>query len=64
MNWASGGPVIITILTFASGASAGAIWNRPMKGYDRKVIQPSLTFAHDLLKCRIKAFRKEALKRQ
>lgn len=36
LNWASGGPVIITILTFASGASAGAIWNRPIKGLWQK----------------------------
>ena len=32
LNWASGGPVIITILTLASGASAGAICKRPIKG--------------------------------
>lgn len=31
LNWASGGPLIITILTLASGASAGAICNGPVK---------------------------------
>lgn len=36
LNWASGGPVTITILTLESGDSAGAIWKT--KG-DRRVCQ-------------------------
>lgn len=61
LNWASGGPVIITILTLASGASAGAICNRPNSsqlGYflvSLPNLRPtSLTPAHDWLSWGIK----------
>lgn len=61
LNWASGGPVIITILTLASGASAGAICNRPITSQlwyflvSLTNLRPtSLTSAHDWLSCGIK----------
>lgn len=33
LNWASGGPVIITIRTLESGVSGGAIWNTQREGH-------------------------------
>lgn len=70
LNWASGGPVIITILTLASGASAGAICKTHQGGMtrsgatDRNVTHTSLTFVHNLLKCKMKAFWKKATEQQ